>query len=104
MDSALFNARLKARQEQEAHERQRKLAHVRVAALLSNEADASSVVAYAKQQIGKWRRQSLCSADYIDAWSELLRQPKQAAQVLLEDSPRAMRLRQNSPFAAYLAT
>lgn len=104
MDNALFNARLKARQEQQVREHQRKLAHAKVAALLSSEADAAAVVASAKQQVSKWRRQSLCSADYIEAWSELLRQPKQAAQVLLEDSPRGMRLRQNSPFAAYLAT
>lgn len=103
MDNALFNARLEARQEQQAREQQRKLAHARVAALLSSDADAPAVVAYAKQQVSKWRLQSLCSADYIDAWSALLRQPKQAAQMLAEDSPRAVRLRQNSPFAAYLA-
>lgn len=103
MDNARFNARLKARREQSAREYQRKLAHTRVAALLSSDADAPAVVAYAKQQIGKWQQQGLCSMDYISAWSMLLEQPKQAAQVLLEDSPRAVRLRQNSPFAAYLA-
>ena len=58
-------------------------------------------VAEARQQVALWRNKNLCSADYIEAWENLLNVPAQAAAVL-EDafSSSAVQLRQNSPFVA----
>lgn len=103
MDSPSRNARLAARQAQQHHEHQRKLAHGRVAALLQDPSTASKVIANANDQVAKWQFLSLCSRDYIEDWQKLLRDPLAAAELLLEDSPRAVRLRQNTPFAAYLS-
>lgn len=103
MDSPSQNARLEARQAQQRHEHKRKLAHGRVAALLQDPSAAPKVVAYANDQVAKWQLLSLCSRDYIEDWQNLLRDPLAAAKLLLEDSPRAVRLRQNTPFAAYLS-
>lgn len=103
MENAVFNARLQARQEQKSREEKRKLAHARVAGVLRSASDRQPVLAYALEQVAKWRNQGLCSRDYIEEWEGLLARPDQAASVLVEDSPRAVRLRQNTPFAAYLA-
>lgn len=102
MDSDLLIARAQARKAQEQHEARRKQAHAKVAVLLRGKRTGPVVVRYALKQIAKWRKEGLCSQDYINDWSELLRHPKRAADLLLEDSPKAMRLRQNTPFAAYL--
>lgn len=103
MDINVYSARLKARQDQLNHEKKRKLAHERVAIMLKDKRNAPELVQYAISQVAKWRANGLCSLDYIEDWSRLLQQPNKAAELLLEDSQRAMRLRQNSPFAAYLS-
>lgn len=60
------------------------------------------VVEYAREQVQKWRNHRLCSQDYIEAWEQLLDDPLRAAAVLEEHSPLGQRLRQNTPFAAFL--
>ncbi|WP_460746471.1 hypothetical protein [Microvirgula curvata] len=102
MTDTLLEARAQARQAQREREAWRKQAHGKVAVLLRGKRTGPVVVCYALKQVAKWRNKGLCSRDYIDSWSALLRRPKEAAALLLEDSPRAVRLRQNSPFAAYL--
>lgn len=102
MDNDLQNAREQARQAQKQREALRKQAHAKVVVLLRGRRTGPVVVRYALKQVAKWRKNHLCSQDYINDWSDLLRRPKQAADLLLEDSQKAMRLRQNSPFAAYL--
>lgn len=102
MDNDLLIARAQARQAQNQREALRRQAHAKVAALLRGKRTGPVVIRYALKQVAKWRDQRLCSQDYISDWSALLRNPKQAAALLLEDSPKAMRLRQNTPFAAYL--
>jgi hypothetical protein len=62
----------------------------------------NEVVEYARTQVQKWRDHRLCSHDYIEAWGQLLDDPLRAAAVLEERSPLGRRLRQNTPFAAYL--
>lgn len=103
MDYAHINARQKARLEQQAHEQKRKLAHANIVDLLKRQSEGQEVLAYAAEQVDKWRKGNLCSADYIQEWADLLAHPEQTARVLVEDSPRAVRLRQNTPFAAYLS-
>lgn len=102
MDNDLLKARAQARQAQNQREALRKQAHAKVAVLLRGKRTGPVVVRYALKQVAKWRNKHLCSQDYINDWSDLLRHPKQAADLLLEDSPKAKRLRQNTPFAAYL--
>jgi hypothetical protein len=62
----------------------------------------NEVVEYAQTQVQKWRNQQLCSQDYIEAWEQLLADPLHAAAILEKRSPLGRRLRQNTPFAAYL--
>lgn len=51
-------------------------------------------------QVELWRRQALCSANYTEELEDFLADPLKAAELLEEDSPRAARLRQNSPFVS----
>lgn len=71
--------------------------------MLKRKSEGEVVLAYAADQVNKWRQGNLCSADYIQEWADLLTHPEQVAKVLVEDSPRAVRLRQNTPFAVYLS-
>lgn len=103
MEHALYSARVKARQDQQVREQKRKQAHADVAALLTRRSEGAAVITYAAVQVNKWRLGNLCSPDYIQEWTDLLLHPEQAAKILVEDSPRAVRLRQNTPFAAYLS-
>ncbi|HEY0843389.1 hypothetical protein [Methylotenera sp.] len=98
---SIYNAKLKARQDQLGHEQKRKLAHAKVADLLRER--NIDVINFAFNQINKWQENKLCSLDYIEEWSSLIKSPDKAADLLLEDSPRAIRLRQNTPFSAYLS-
>lgn len=102
VELAVIQARALARQRQEQREAQRKRMHARVAGLLCGKRTGPVVARYAMKQVAKWRNKQLCSRDFIDAWTELLKHPKRAAALLREDSPRAVRLRQNTPFAFYL--
>lgn len=97
MDNQRAIARmLQARREEELLNR-----HVRVVNMLrGNQCD--EVIRYAKSEIERWRQQQLCSQDYIDTWDRLLNDPIQAAAILEERSTLGVRLRQNTPFAAYL--
>ena len=63
-------------------------------------AKAPGVVAEAKMYVKMWRDRGLCSRDYIDAWDDLLDHPQKAADMLEEQSPFAVQLRQNSPFVS----
>lgn len=76
--------------------------HKHVALLLRDRRQSAAVVAYAKAEVQKWRAGHLCSESYIKAWSQLLVEPERAADVLESDSPSAVSMRQNTPFAAYL--
>jgi hypothetical protein len=63
----------------------------------------NEVVEFARTQVKKWRDNRLCSHDYIEAWEQLLDDPLSAAAVLEKSSPLGQRLRQKTPFAAYLS-
>ena len=93
--------RLLARLQQGNRDEECRQEHLRVAAMLRG-AQREDVVRYAKSEVQRWRSQSLCSKDYVDSWEKLLDEPLRAASLLEEQSPLARRLRQNTPFAAYL--
>lgn len=73
-----------------------------VARALVDTARAPEVVRLAMGQVQLWRKNNVCSPDYIDAWEGLLQRPNEAARVLQDPSPYAAQLRQNSPFVAVL--
>jgi hypothetical protein len=100
MDSQLQLDKLAARAAQEVINEQRRVKHLPVANALRNPSSALSIISLAKIQLQLWRDHNLCSADYIDAWDELLKQPMRAAALLEEHSLRAVQMRQNSPFVA----
>lgn len=102
MKLSVDRSRLQARLLQKQVDERRRARHLAVAEMLRDKEFSSKIVTYARMQVGKWRINHLCSDDYIKEWSALLSDPERAAQVLESDSPRAVSLRQNSPFAAYL--
>lgn len=71
-----------------------------VAAALRDPLRAPEIVASAMRQVKLWRKNRLCSSDYIDAWTNLLENPNQAADMLEQQSIDANQLRQNSPFVS----
>jgi hypothetical protein len=60
----------------------------------------NEIISLANLQVERWEKNSLCSRDYISAWRELLKRPRDAASILEERSSRGAALRQNSPFVA----
>lgn len=100
---ALLLARQAAMAQQKLREMKRKQNHEGVAVLLEGKRTQAAVIRYAQKQVKKWKRHRLCSQDFIQDWTELLQSPHRAAALLRDDTPFAIRMRQNSPFAAYLA-
>lgn len=91
-----------ARQKQREIEEQRRQKHLPVAGALRDPTQAPAIISAAQRQVVLWRRNNLCSSDYIEAWETLLADPAGAANLLEEQSPRAQQLRQNSPFVGTL--
>ena len=58
------------------------------------------MVARAQQVVAQWRREQLCSLDYIDRWSAILQLPplEMAAQMTSDVNAWGPALRQNSPW------
>jgi len=73
--------------------------HAALVGLLLGRRTQRVALSRAWREVRRWRRRRLCSADYVREWSQLLSGPLPALlAVLLEDSPKGVRLRQNSPF------
>jgi len=89
---------LEARQRQNVVNEKRRCNHLPIAAALRDPLQAGPIIVAATIQIERWRKERLCSNDYIDAWEALLANPEQAAVLLEEISPNAAQMRQNSPF------
>lgn len=92
----------KARLVQHDIELKRLHAHAVVARMLKDANTSQEIISNAKDQIRKWRDNNLCSIDFIQEWEGLLTNPLKAAEVLEDMNPHSIRLRQNSPFSAYL--
>lgn len=97
-----LNQRVKARLAQRDIELNRHQAHAKIAKLLRDKEASKEIISKAKEQIQKWRDGNLCSPNFIHEWEMLLENPIQAADILEAMSPISIRLRQNSPFSAYL--
>lgn len=102
MSSLLLSTRQAARLAQSDIEHRRLSAHAKVAVKLRDKHARKEVISSARVQIAKWRESNLCSSDYIQSWEVLLKSPIKAANVLEDMDPISIRLRQNSPFSAFL--
>ncbi len=87
-----------ARKQQQLVNERRQQNLLPVALALADPECAPEIVRLAMCQVQLWRKNQICSDDYIDAWEGLLKQPKEAARVLQDPSPYSVQLRQNSPF------
>lgn len=97
-DYQIRSRRLEARHRQDIANEKRRINHRPIAAALRDPLLSAPVIAAAIIQVERWRREGLCSSDYIDAWEALLAAPEEAAVVLEEISLYADQMRQNSPF------
>ena len=84
-------------------EQNRLVRHLRIALDLvtrpARERDA--LIAGARSVVERWRREQLCSRDYIDRWSEILALPvrEMALRMTSDCDGWGAALRQNSPWA-----
>jgi hypothetical protein len=96
-----------ARARQALVEKERLIRHQRIAMdLLTLPAkDRDALVECAAQVVAMWRQEKLCSADYIDRWSEILRlPPREMADAIVSDAVGwGAALRQNSPWVGVFA-
>lgn len=95
-------ARREARLQQQLVERDRYVRHLKVALNLLglSPAHASARVNQARDEVGRWEREHLCSTDYIQRWRHLLALPIPilAARISGDLDGWGPALRQNSPF------
>ncbi len=102
MNSLKLSLKQSARLSQSNVEKSRLDAHALVATQLRDEHARKDIIISAKAQINKWRASRLCSDDFIKEWESLLESPIKAANVLENMDSVSIRLRQNSPFCAFL--
>jgi hypothetical protein len=91
-----------ARRLQAGVERERLMRHQRIASILlaMSLKDHARAIDSARQVVQRWRDERLCSADYIDRWSEILEMPipEMAAVMVSDPDGWGTALRQNSPW------
>ncbi|WP_156905423.1 hypothetical protein [Chitinibacter tainanensis] len=102
MDEDILAFKKIAREAQACRVKGLKHAHSKVIAMLRSRRSKNAVVRAAMKQVKKWKYNKLCSSDYISDWTSLLSSPRKVAALLEDDSVVSNRLRQNTPFAAYL--
>lgn len=101
-----IEARRWARLMAESKARDRREAHVRIAArLLANDAAARGALNEARRMVGVWRKSGSCSPAYVDAWEKILAgSPAKVGRALISlDEAWANALLQNTPFGSALA-
>jgi len=98
----LLAERAVARAAQALVEKDRLIKHQRLAIhlLVVSRAEQRALIARARNEVARWRRDHLCSADYSDRWDALLKLPvKELAQAMGSASlDWGTALRQNSPW------
>lgn len=88
-----------ARTQQRALDLVRMEKHRQVIGLLLGKHTQRVALSRAWREVRRWQRRRLCSVDYIREWSQLLSGPlPELLVVLCDDTPKGVRLRQNSPF------
>jgi len=101
-DMGQQESQAKARQHQLEINEKRRQKYAMVVRALRDPILAQEVVNSAMVQVHLWQEKKLCSRDYIDGWMALLNDPMKAADVLEENSPYAVQMRQNAPFVSYI--
>lgn len=95
-------ARRHARLQQALIERDRLIRHQRIALDLvtAPPKERATMTRNAEQVVERWRREHLCSDDYIDRWSAMLKLPvRELALAMISDADGwGTALRQNSPW------
>jgi hypothetical protein len=95
-----------ARAAQALVDKDRLIKHQRLAIelLVMPEAERTALIARARGEVAKWRRDRLCSADYADRWDELLALPiaDLARRMCSDLMGWGVALRQNSPWHVVL--
>ncbi len=103
-EDAQLAERRAARAAQRLIEKDRLIRHQQwaIELLLMPEAQRAQRLDLARAEVGRWRRDRLCSPDYADRWDELLSQPvAQLARAMGSESlDWGVALRQNSPWPA----
>jgi len=93
-----------ARAAQSLVEKDRLIKHQRLAIelLLMPAAQSGALIAQARREVDRWRRERLCSEDYVVRWEQLLDRPvDELARAMASDSLEwGTALRQNSPWLA----
>jgi hypothetical protein len=96
------DARRLARLSQAGVEKDRLIRHQRIALdLLTLPAgQIQALIDNARAVVNRWRQERLCSADYIERWTEILALPpqKMALRMVSDASGWGTSLRQNSPW------
>jgi hypothetical protein len=96
---AVLQMRAAARSRQVDVQNELRQLHERAIAELANSSTADQVRTEALRQVALWEAGRLCHHSYIEAWRRLLLLPiADMATAVLEDTPEAGALRQNSPF------
>ena len=97
-----LEARRLARLGQTVVEKNRLIRHQRIAfdLVTAPAAVRKKMVTRAKEIVERWRREQLCSLDYIDRWSAILQLParEMAVQMTSDANAWGPALRQNSPW------
>lgn len=95
-----------ARAAQALVEKDRLIRHQRLAIelLLMPKARREALITQARQEVARWRRERLCSEDYIERWERLLALPMdELARAMASDAlEEGSALRQNSPWLLVL--
>lgn len=95
-------ARKQARLQQTLVEKDRLVRHQRIALDLvtATPKERAAMIAQALKVVERWRQERLCSDDYIDRWSAILRKPvREMALTMISDAEGwGTALRQNSPW------
>lgn len=91
-----------ARLRQSVVERDRLIRHQKIAiALLTRpKTESTKLIKEAQAMIELWRQENLCSADYIQRWSDILNMPikRMAEAIVSNEDGWGNALRQNSPW------
>ncbi len=97
-----IDARRLTRLGQTVVEKNRLIRHQRIAfdLVTVSAAERKKMVTRARGVVERWRREQLCSLDYIDRWSAILGLParEMAVQMTSDDNAWGPALRQNSPW------
>ncbi|HSX91594.1 MAG TPA: type II toxin-antitoxin system Phd/YefM family antitoxin [Hydrogenophaga sp.] len=91
-----------ARAAQALVDKDRLIKHQRLAIdlVLMSQSQREALIARARMEVERWRRERLCSEDYIARWDALLGLPvEELARAMASESPEwGVALRQNSPW------